>query len=176
MASLGVSSYGLARMNLSQPVSCLTLATVLAFGLLACSESRRPALPFDGSATTAEQALRSFGSGVFEVVEFRVGGGEYKYLTDHFRFGSSLYDLQFEATLRYVDDLHIDERSEILNGFGRGEAIPVVERQLALLRLLGVGSRKRGETQVVQGSAVFEEVRAGWRLATVDRRWRLVPE
>lgn len=156
-------------------------ATLVVLALTAScggEEPHRPAQPFEASgreAAVAEAALRELGRGVFEVEDFRIEDGEYRFLHDAFRYGSSLYDMRFAASIRFVEDVRIGERAEIVAALG---TVPVeqVERRLALLRLLGSGAYGRGDTRTVEGSAVFEEVESGWRLAAVDRRWRLVPE
>ncbi len=159
-------------------VSALAWSTALCLAVAACNRSAGPPpKPFDGSPSDAEVALRALGDGVFEVTRFAVEGGEYKELDDHVRFGISLYDMRYAADLRLTRPLALEPRDDLVERHRRaGSPVEELERDLALVRLLGPGEHAAGMTKTVEGSAVFEETEAGWRLATVDRRWRLVSE
>jgi len=158
--------------------SVLAMLTALCLAVAACNRSAGPPpKPFDGSPGEAEAALQTLGDGVFEVARFDVAGGEYKQLDDHVRFGISLYDMRFAADLRLMRPLALEPRDELVERHRRaGSPVAELERDLALVRLLGPGEHVAGTTKTVEGSAVFEETETGWRLATVDRRWRLVSE
>jgi hypothetical protein len=149
---------------------------LLCGALLGCERGAAPAAsePDDPAARAheAEAQLRSLGAGRFEVDDFQVVAETPYTFRDDYEYPTRVLALSFKARVHATREIEISGPEALMKRKGEPElSLPDLERDVALLNVLGYRPLHAGEPRAIEAAATFDNLEPGYRFRLFDRSW-----
>jgi hypothetical protein len=149
---------------------------LLCGALLGCERGAAPAASDPGDpaarAREAESQLRSLGAGRFEVDDFHVVAETPYTFRDDYEYPTRILALSFTAHIHATRDIVLSGPDALMKRKGEPDlSLPDLERDVALLDVVGSAALHAGEQRAVEAAATFDMLEPGYRFRLFDRSW-----
>jgi hypothetical protein len=149
---------------------------LLCGALLGCARHVAPSTgDADDAAARAKEAetqLRSLGAGRFEVDDFHVTSEVTYTFHDDYEYPTPIVAVSFKARVRATQDIDLDGADALMRRKGEPDlSLPDLERDVALLNVLGYRALHAGEQRPIEAAAAFDLLEPGQRFRLFDRSW-----
>lgn len=149
---------------------------LLCGALLGCERGAAPAASDPGDpaarAREAESQLRSLGAERFEVDDFQVVDETRYTFRDDYEYPTRILALSFKARVHATRDLTLQGPDALMKRKSEPDlSLPDLERDVALLDVLGYSALHTGEQRTVEAAATFDMLEPGYRFRLFDRSW-----
>ena len=153
---------------------------LLCGALLGCERGAAPDASDRGDpvdrAHEAEAQLRSLGAGRFDVDDFQVVS-EIRYtFRDDYEYPTRILAVSFTARVHATREIELSDADALMKRKGEPDlSLPDLERDIALLNVLGNRGLHTGEQRAVEAAAAFDMLEPGYRFRLFDRSWAASP-
>ncbi|MEP7125329.1 MAG: hypothetical protein ABJE95_30640 [Byssovorax sp.] len=151
-------------------------ALLLCGALLGCERGAAEAASDPGNpaarAREASAQLRSLGAGRFEVDDFQVVTETRYTFRDDYEYPTRILALSFKARVHATHEIELHGADALMKRKGEPDlSLPDLERDVALLNVLGDRAIHAGEQRTVEAAAAFDLLEPGYRFRLFDRSW-----
>jgi hypothetical protein len=149
---------------------------LLCGALLGCERRAAPEASDPGDpaarAREAESQLRSLGAGRFEVDDFQVVSETRYTFRDDYEYPTRILALSFTARVHATAEIELPSAEALMKRKGEPDlSLPDLERDVALLNVLGYRALHPGEQRAIEAAAAFDLLEPGYRFRLFDRSW-----